>query len=254
MDNTKNKVGVFFLIIVLLTFIIGGYFLMDYMVNNPSKEVKANIKEVKKDVRINNKKDYIYFENSTEIIDEIYKADLVLNIKGLESENSKLKSELDILSNSLVKVTNEPIPEDITCENDLYSFSYRSYDTFEYDKYISVVIIDYDYNCVNGSVPKNIKSYVINKDEGILVDNDKLYTLFNITDDKIIEKINKRLTDTQVIESDQGIIDVNATINNVKSGAYGVNKALNISKNGKLSINFIVNSNKINYNDSIELN
>ena len=37
-------------------------------------------------------------------------------------------------------------------------------------------------------------------------------------------------------------------------GTYGTNKALNISKNGKLMINFIVKSNKINYNDNIELN
>ena len=43
-------------------------------------------------------------------------------------------------------------------------------------------------------------------------------------------------------------------VNDIKNGIYVTNKALSISKNGKLVINFIVKSNKINYNDSIELN
>ena len=254
MDNTKNKIGAIFLGLILLTFIIGGYFLMRYIIKNPNNEKNIGIKEVKKDVRINNKKDYIYLENSEEIIDEVFESDLVLNIKGLEEENNKLKTELENLSKDKVNVTNEEIPEGTTCENKLYSFSYRNYDIAEYDKYISVVIIDYDYNCVNGTVPKNIKSYVINKEEGILVTNEELYTLFNISEDSIIKGVSKRLSDTQVLDGDENIIDTEKTLNNIKSSEYGTNKALSISKNGKLVINFIVNSNKINYNDSIELN
>ncbi len=37
MDNTKNKIGVIFLIIVLLLFIVGGYFFMEYMLKTPDK-------------------------------------------------------------------------------------------------------------------------------------------------------------------------------------------------------------------------
>ena len=254
MDSSKNKLGVIFLIIVLLTFIIGGYFFMRYMVDKPSKEKKTTIIEVKKDVRINNKKDYVYFENSEELIDDVIKEDLVLNFKGMEEENDKLKAEIEEISKREVKVTTEEIPEGITCENDLYSFSYRSYDVAEYDKYVSVVLIDYDYNCVSGIVPTNIKSYVINKETGTIVSNEELYTLFDMTYEKVIEGVTKRLNDTQVLDGDESVIDVDTTINNVKNSAFGTNKALSISKNGKLVINFIVNSIKINYNDSIELN
>ena len=77
---------------------------------------------------------------------------------------------------------------------------------------------------------------------------------FSITDDKIIENVNKRLGDTQVLDGDIGVINTESTINDIKNGQYGVDKALSISKNGKLAINFIVKSNKINYNDSVELN
>ena len=254
MENSKNKVGVIFLILVLLTFIIGGYFLMKYMVNNPSKEKKNAIIEIKNDFRINMKKDYVYFENSEELIDGVTKEDLVLNFVGMEEENNKLKDEVENLSKNIVKVTTEEIPEGVTCENDLYSFSYRSYDVAEYDNYVSVVLIDYDYNCVSGIVPTNIKSYVINKKTGTMVGNEELYTLFSMTDEKVIEGVTKRLNDTQVLDGDESVIDVDATISNVKNGTFGTNKALSISKNGKLVINFIVKSNKINYNDSIELN
>ena len=46
MDSTKNKIGVIFLGIVLLIFIVGGYFFMKYMVNNPTKEKKKGIVEL----------------------------------------------------------------------------------------------------------------------------------------------------------------------------------------------------------------
>ena len=227
---------------------------MKYMVNNPTKEKKKGIVELTNEVRINNKKDYIYFDNTTEIIDDIFKQDVILNFKGLEDENSKLHSELEELSKKEVKVTNEKIPEGVTCENDLYSFSYRTYEVTEFSSYASVVIMDYDYNCVNGSVPTNIKSYVINKNNGNIISNEELLSAFSITDDKIIESVNKRLADTQVLDENAMVIDTENTINDIKNGIYGTNKALSISKNGKLVINFIVKSNKINYNDSIELN
>ena len=119
MDNTKNKVGVIFLGIILLIFIVGGYFFMKYMVNNPSEEKKKGIVELKNEVRINNKKDYIYLDNSVEIIDDIFKQDIILNFKGLEDENSKLHSELETIGNNAIKVDGQEIPEDVTCEKDL---------------------------------------------------------------------------------------------------------------------------------------
>ena len=49
-------------------------------------------------------------------------------------------------------------------------------------------------------------------------------------------------------------IDIDGTINDFNNTTYNNLKTLSVSKNGKLKINFIVKSNKINYNDSIELN
>lgn len=254
MDNTKNKIGVIFLIIVLLLFIVGGYFFMEYMLKTPDKTKSTRKDQEITDIRINKKKDYIYFENTTEIINDIFKQDVIFNVKGLENYNNTLHNELEELSKNEVKVTNEEIPEGITCENDLYSFTYRDYDLIEYGDYKSLIIKDYDYNCVNSSIPKNVKSYVLDIKNGSIVSNDELLKKYNVSEESIIEQVKKRLEDTQILDEEVQIIDIDGTINEVKNGTYGINKALSISKNGKLMINFIVKSNKINYNDSIELN
>lgn len=254
MDNTKNKIGVIFLIIVLLLFIVGGYFFMEYMLKTPNKTKSTRKDQEITDIRINKKKDYIYFENTTEIINDIFKQDVIFNIKGLENYNNTLHNELEELSKNEVKVTNEEIPEGITCENDLYSFTYRDYDLIEYGDYKSLIIKDYAYNCVNSSIPKNVKSYVIDIKNGNIISNDELLKKYNVSEESIIEQVKKRLEDTQILDEEVQIIDIDGTLNEVKSGTYGINKALSVSKNGKLMINFIVKSNKINYNDSIELN
>ena len=221
MDNTKNKIGVIFLIIVLLLFIVGGYFFMEYMLKTPDKTKNARKEQEITDIRINKKKDYIYFENTTEIINDIFKQDVIFNIKGLENYNNTLHNELEELSKNEVK---------------------------------SLIIKDYDYNCVNSSIPKNVKSYVIDIKNGNIISNDELLKKYNVSEESIIEQVKKRLEDTQILDEEVQIIDIDGTLNEVKSGTYGINKALSVSKNGKLMINFIVKSNKINYNDSIELN
>ena len=63
-----------------------------------------------------------------------------------------------------------------------------------------------------------------------------------------------RLNDTQVLNEGSEVIDIEGTINAIETGEYGTVKSLSISKTGELVINFIVKSNVINYNDSIELN
>ena len=103
-------------------------------------------------------------------------------------------------------------------------------------------------------MPKTLKSININKKTGKEVTNEELLEAFNISEDTIIESVKKRLNDTQVLDEDVQVIDIDSTIESIKNGAYDVEKALSVSKNGKLMINFIVKSNKINYNDYIEIN
>ncbi len=254
MEEAKNKVGVVILIIIILVFVVGGYFLMDYMVNSSNDNKSISKEEEAKEFRIDTSKDYIYTVLGEEIIEDIYKEDLVLNIKGLESINESLQNELEELSKEQEIVDGQEIPEGITCENELYSFKYRGYTITAYGDYVSVVIVDYLYNCVNGSVPYAIKSYVINKSNGNIISDDELLSIFGKSNDDIINGVKSRLETTQVIDEENGsVIDVDGTINGVNNGTYQKDKALSVSRNGKLTFNFIVKSNKIDYNDSIEL-
>ena len=195
---------------------------MEYMLKTPDKTKSTRKDQEITDIRINKKKDYIYFENTTEIINDIFKQDVIFNIKGLENYNNTLHNLLNHF---------------------IISYYYKS-----------LIIKDYDYNCVNSSIPKNVKSYVIDIKNGNIISNDELLKKYNVSEESIIEQVKKRLEDTQILDEEVQIIDIDGTLNEVKSGTYGINKALSVSKNGKLMINFIVKSNKINYNDSIELN
>lgn len=253
MEERKNVFGIVLLVIVLLSFVFGGYFLMNYIINLPLEEKSDIKKEVVADLRINKNKDYIYFDNTTEVIEEVYHEDVIINIEGYEEVNNALHSELNALGD-ITKITTEELPEDITCEGDIYSFKYREYEVVEYNDYLSLVITDKEYNCVAGTVPLNIKSFIIDKKSGVSFTPVEILNKYNITDETIISKVTKRLEDTQIMVEDVEVIDLNATISELKESVYGAKKAISMNKYGKIMLNYIVKSNKINYNDSIELN
>ena len=145
MDDVKNKIGVIILGVILLIFIFGGYFLKNYMVNGMSDKTKDNTNKVVEDIRINKEKDYIYFDNAKELIDDIYEQDVIINVKGFESVNSSLHDELVALRNDTVTVNDASASNDTVCENDLAKFSYRDYQNTEFGDYASVVIKTYSY-------------------------------------------------------------------------------------------------------------
>jgi len=254
MDNSKNTIGIISLVVIILLFVIGGFFFMNYMVDKSKNSTnKDNVTEVTEH-RIDPTKDYVYYENSEELIDEIFIEDVILNFEGLEDLNNSLHEELLNLSKDKKTTEGMELSEGITCENELYSFSYRDYTYTRFSKYISLLIVDYKYNCETGSVPVSMKSYVIEKNTGKLLSNDELLKDFSTSNDDILNAVKKKLSDTETLLEDKEVIDVNGTINEFNNGSLNINKALNISKNGKLTINFIVKSKEINYNDSIELN
>ena len=259
MDNTKNVVGLIFFIIILLLFAVGGYFFMNYMLDDFSKESNDDngITELR-EIRIDATKDYIYYENNEDILPEehIEKQDVIINIKGFENINESLEQELAAYDEEMVSIDEATIPEGEVCTNEanLYSFPYREYQDTVFGDYISLVINDFTYNCVSGNRIDNIKSYVIDKISGDLYTSEELLVKFDISEDDILTQVRDRLNDTQVLNEGSEVIDIEGTINAIETGEYGTVKSLSISKTGELVINFIVKSNVINYNDSIELN
>jgi hypothetical protein len=262
--ESSNKVSAMLLAFVLVLFIAGGYILMYKVTNKSNVDIKENNKtddEEIVDLRIDNTKDYIYYENESEFfsLQDIIKSDVVLNFTTQTNLTATLKNEVaSMFDASITKISDTTIPEGVEYQkNDLdyYSFKYREYSDNKFENYVSLVVLDYSYDIINGSKIESIKSYVIDKSTGNIIDNEKLLQDFNMTEDKIIEQIKTRLNNTQVLDDNTNVINIDETITQIKESSYdsGV-KALSISKNGNLTINFIVKSNKINYNDSIELN
>lgn len=253
MSNLRDKIGMTILIVIILVFVVGGYFLMDYMTKEEKTVVKTKENDVL-DLRIDKNKDFIYYENSEEISHELVIEDAVINIIGLENINNALHSELVSINNSKVTYSNQELPEGVTCEDGIYAMKFRDYQDISYSKYLTLLVNDYDYSCLSGNIPTSRKSYVVNKETGKIISDEELLQIFNVTEDQIYEGVKKRLENTQTLDEENQVIDINGTLENLKNGSYGINKALSVSKNGKLTINFIVKSNKINYNDSIEIN
>lgn len=254
MDSTRNKIGVISLIIIIILFVVGGFFLMQYMVDKSKTSTGSKKEEKKEDYRIDATKDYVYFGLEEEIIHDVLKQDVTINFKGFESINETLKNELVELSKEVKTTEGMELPEETVCENDLYSFKHRDYTYTKFGDYISLLIVDYNYNCETGSVPEKMKSYIIKKSTGKVMTTDELKQEFKVTDEAIINAVKKKLNDTQTLLENKDIIEVDATVNSFNSGSYNTNKAISVSKTGKLVINFIVKSSEINYNDSIEIN
>ena len=259
MEN-KNIFGMIFLTLIILVFTVGGYFFMNYMTKNvkPEEKNKELIKEIR-DLRSDKTKDYIYYENGEEILEEeeITRDEAVLNFTTLTSLNTTLREEEKKIYQNIKYVKDVDLPltdsegKEITYkENDegIYSLQYRNYENLKFGDFVSLVVVDFDYDILNGSVPYAVKSYVININEGKVLSEEELLNKYSLTMDNVKDKIRDRLKDTQVLgEDDNVVIDIEGTISDLKYTLY-------INKQGKLAASFIVKSPQINYNDVVVLN
>ena len=250
MNEHKNTLGMILLVVILLTFIIGGYLAMRYLTQEKKVENESSKPtEVKKDLRLDKSKDYIYYDNEEEVIasQEIEFMDVHFNLESMQEVNGRLKSEMDSMRKS-IKYTKDvsDIPEDAeTNEEGIYSLEFRDYNDFFSPDYISLLVMDYTYDIVNGPNPTSIESYVVEKATGRRILGDELLKSYNLTMDEVKTKVQKRVSDTQTLDND---IDVEGTMNNFNIFALYINKL------GDLEITFVVKSSAGNYNDSIVLN
>lgn len=216
-------------------------------------------KTVKNDIRVDKSKDYLYYENGEEFLEEeeIHKEDVVFNLDSLNDLNKTLHQELESMY-KVTKVSEANLKEDQEYKKnskEYYSFTYREYKDTEFDDYVSLVVLDFSYDASIGSTINKVKTYNVNKETGKLIMPEELLKIFNKNEEQVLAAITKRIDDTQVMDGDTSVILKDETLNAIKNTDYNSGiKGLSVSKNGKLTINFIVKSSKINYNDSVEIN
>ncbi len=233
MDDYKtNILKAIIFILVIIGLVIGGYFLVKNFQPKRKNENNKTIEETKI-VKIDEKKDLIYFENYKVIATEpdITYKDVIINIKGNEELNNTLKSEMDTIRTSVKYISNEKLEEGrevLYEEENIYSAKERIYETYNTLRYMSLVIKDYDFNCYEGPLFTNAKSYIYAKKDGDLLSEEEILELYNTNLDEIKSLIRKELSSVSKEEGEELVVNVEETLNNLKPIYYIDYKGLNV--------------------------
>ena len=241
--DRNNKTLILFLL-VLTAIIVGGFFLIRYLKENKNVDhnTTSNAQRVSK---IDKDKDYIYFNNVNEICEEwtLSFKDIVFNFEGNKELQDKLNDNMDKVRKSIKKVSENKdlvnvTDDETTNEDDIFSVDMIDYDVIESNNYISLIVSSYNYNYNEGVSDKEYNYYVFDLSNGKQIDNKEIIKKEKITDQKVRSKIR------DYINGDEEV-DIDVTLNNPYY--------LTIAKNGNVVINFVVKSNNLNYNVSIEM-
>lgn len=254
----KNKAvigGILFLLLILFIG-VGGYIYT--FKNNKHKEIINKIDVITDEYKKDKTKEYIYYTDENVISKElqiVYKTP-VINLYNtqtnaianeLAQDNEKMISEIKKISTTENTTGNE-----ITFNtDDIYSATYRNYEDYQYNEYISLVITDVYYDCFKGiNDYPNIKSYIFDVKNNERISNLDILSKYNITLTDLKEKIKNKLNEEQTVDNEVETIKIEETINNIDDGNYG----LYVDNTGNLVIKYIVKSNQMNYNEIMIIN
>ncbi len=250
MDNLRSKLGFSLFFILIIFLLVGGYIFTNYIVNN-----KDVIEEKEKiSYKIDEDKDYIYYINEEEISEEAeidYK-DVVININTQKELNTSLNKENAGYKESIqyIKDNKDKLPSTEVIKynyNDLYYLSFRRYQDFKYNNYISLLIQDYNYSCFDYVTFKSSKAYVFNIDNGKLLSVDELLDNFKSSKTYIENSVKTFLEGKQTTSDGVDVIKIDDTINNIDFSNLFINNY------GKLSISILVKTTQTDYNEIVEV-
>jgi len=252
-EHLKNKLGFWTFFFIVLFLAVGGYFLTEYLEQEPSKKKNNYNKNEQISYKIDEDKDYIYFVNEESIIDEdgaeVFYKDVIINIKGQESLTEKLEKENKIYKNN-IKYLNEV--ELLTDEiinynyNNIYALTFREYKLYNYNDYISLVIDDHNYSCFDLNTFIGTNSYIFNIKNGALISFEEVLDLYDVKMDTIKEKIRNHLLDGQNVVDEVELIKIDETIDNLDYSLY-------INEYGRLYISYLVKTTQVDYNEVMEV-
>lgn len=250
-EALRNKLGFWFFFVFVIFIAVGGYFFTQYVINMDTNEYKNNSGKIS-DIKIDKNKDYIFYENEKLISEhkEIIYKDVVINLKNHEILNETLKKENQIYKNSIQYISKqkEDISDIIVYNNDdLYALNFREYKTYQFDKYLSLVINDYNYTCFDDTTFKKTKSYVFDIQNGSMLEEKDILKKYNLNMDSIKDKIRNHLKESQVIVDEEELIKIDETLKSLD------NYSLYINEYGRLYISYLVKTTEVDYNEVMEV-
>ncbi len=251
-ENLKNKLGLTFFILIILFLSIGGYFFMQYELKDKNTN-NNNKKNSVVNYKVDKDKDYIYFKNEETISEraEIFFRDVVINLNTQDNLNETLAKEVSKYKNNIEYISKkEGLNEDLIVYNndDLYALTYRDYENYTYDKYVSLVIKDFNYSCFDNSTFIGTKSYIFDTSDGHLLSEDEILKMYNTNMDNIKNMIKSSLEKKQTtLENGLELFKIDDTINNLEQ------YSLYINDYGQLYIMYLAKTNEVDYNEVMEV-
>jgi len=244
----KSSFKIWFFTFFLLFIIVGGYILMQQSYSLVNKSTNDTLEEVKKpnvDIRIDKEKDYIYFTDTQIIVEDFdleYK-NIIINFVNGQSIAKMLNDETEALKSSVIYNKES----EFELYNDLERASFKRYEVYSFENYLSLVVKYFDYDYENSITYKDSKTYVFEKDTGKLLNQDEILNKYNISKIDVFDKVKVYIEDQGLLVKEEQVLDAYASIELLDD------LPLFIDKLGRLAISIIVKSDQKDYNDIVLL-
>ena len=251
-DKSIVSMTVFLILVVLI-----GVFGFIAIKNNPhqkkdNQSVKTTVTNDYHQIKLDTKKDFIYFTNYQVISEdlEIYYSDINININSASAKElaDNLNNQTKALANNIKYISQTKVkPKDLLYNvDDIYSAMTRDYQQIIYGKYLSIIVDDSEYNCTGASSPHQITASVFDLETGNILNQTDLLNLYHISLTTLYRRLDDQIA--TIYNANQSIIEYQATIDQTRT-PNGI--VLYVDDEGHLNANILVITNEINYNENI---
>ena len=248
-EEKKSKIffSLFFIFIVGIV-LAGSYFLYFDKPDNKKKIINVSNK-----VKNDKKKDFIYFENSSVISEElalVYK-EPVINFKGEEIKNlnNTLKEASAKIKDNVKKystATDEEKASVDICPDDIFTALMREYDVYQYDRFVSLVVREYTYRCDHLPTLNKYEAYVFDITTGTYLKQTDVLASKDILFSKVQSEVRNHLSNVSLELNEGEVINIEKTIAGLNDEA-----AIYIDNDGAINVEYIAKTENNNYNDNI---
>lgn len=249
--------GCFFLFI--LAIVVVGSFLL-YQSKKEKLESQMIFLEQeplkKEDKKIDKNKDTIYYEKEDILSSElslVYKYPVI----NLDSEDARrvtenLKQFVEQKKSSLLKMDKKPT--EVVCTQssaDIYQAEIVDFGVFSYENYVTLVVYLSNYSCVSGvSNILEMQSYTFDITTGKNLSFDELFKKYHTTFADVLLLVRESLMENQTYVDGSPYIQIEETISLLKNDNHFI---LYLDENGELVMKYIVKTNGVDYNDTINI-
>lgn len=236
-DRQNSKLTFFIFILVIISLIVLGYFLIK------KPDISEKILDDTETLEIDKTKNIVYYDNVDVISSEAqleYK-DIHINLNSDDAKEleAKLNNNMNKIRGKYTKLEDNSNQEIINEADGIAQAQIIDYNTFNSTNYVTIEVNEYEFLASAMSFDNKLTYYCLDKRSGKLLTNQIIMKQENLSADTIRTKIYDHIKDNNEI-------DIDVTMNNPYTLYY--------NEYGKVKANIIVKIGDINYNDNVEIN